>query len=333
MLKIIIFIALTICNFSFAKDYALIGPLNDYSGILSNEDKTQLDKTLMDEYKKSGTQVAVLIVDTLDGQAIEDFSIKMVEKYPLGQKGKDNGVLFTLVVNDRKVRIEVGRGLEGTLTDLKSKRILGQAKPYFKSKDFSKGVVVVVNEILKTIQPDLTEIVEKQETKEVVMTPEQIHQEELKRIREKEEYDRSVALFWTIAGLVSVFCLGGFFVYSGIKAHKEIDQLKTDHLLLQESLWTIDQNIPLIDNLFNSRMEYSKKKSKLNAINSCSDKFKDEESDLINKENDLKYSIRAVEDQIKQMESDPFRTNPQSMLNNLPDGVNRRDVEIAKYLK
>lgn len=333
MPKIIILIMLTICNIGFAKDYVLNGPINDYSNILSEKDKSQLTQSLMDEYKKSGTQVAVLIIDSLDGQSIEEFSIKMVEKYPLGQKGKDNGILFTLVVNDRKVRIEVGRGLEGTLTDLKSKRVLGQAKPYFKSKQFSDGVVIVVNEIVKTIQPDLNEIVEKQEVTEVALTPEQAKQLDLKRIREKEEYDRSVALFWTFAVLFLVLGLGVFFVYSSINTHKAIKKVKADYLFLQESLWQIDQNIPMIDNLFEKRMEYSKKQKTLSEIKSYTDKFSNDESDLINKEKNLKQSINDIDNQIKSLESDPYKKNPLGMLNNLPSGINNRDIEIAKYLK
>lgn len=329
MLKIIILIMLTMCNIGFAKDYALNGPINDYSNILSEKDKSQLTQSLMDEYKKSGTQVAVLIIDSLDGQSIEEFSIKMVEKYPLGQKGKDNGVLFTLVVNDRKVRIEVGRGLEGTLTDLKSKRVLSQAKPYFKSKQFSEGVVIVVNEIVKTIQPDLTEFVEN----EIVLTPEQIEQANLKRIREKEEYDRSLALFWTFASLFGVMGLGVFFSYSSFKIHSSIKKVKEDHLFLKESLWTLDQNIPLIDTLFDKRMNYSHKQSKLNEIKSYTDKFANDTTNLINQENELQHSIKDLDSQIKTLESDSYKDNPFSMLTNLPSGVNHRDIEIAKYLK
>ena len=64
---------LTMCNIGFAKDYALNGPINDYSNILSEKDKSQLTQSLIDEYKKSGTQVAVLIIDSIDGQSIEEF--------------------------------------------------------------------------------------------------------------------------------------------------------------------------------------------------------------------------------------------------------------------
>jgi uncharacterized protein len=116
------------------------GYVNDQAGMLSPEAAGQLERTLADFDRSDSTQVAILTVPTLEGEPIEDYSIKVVEKWGVGRKGKDNGVLFLVAKQERKVRIEVGRGLEGVLTDLLSGRIIDQViKPAFKAGQIDQG--------------------------------------------------------------------------------------------------------------------------------------------------------------------------------------------------
>jgi len=125
------------------------GYVNDYAGILSASAENQLNAALLQFDTSDSTQVAVLTIPTLDGEVLEEFSIRAVDSWGMGQKGKDNGVLLLIVQKERKVRIEVGRGLEGVLTDLLAGRIIDQVIiPYFKSGQFDKGAIAGVNAII-----------------------------------------------------------------------------------------------------------------------------------------------------------------------------------------
>lgn len=129
---------------------AFRGYVNDYAKIISPETVQELEEALRSFAETDSTQVAVLTIDTLDGDAIEDFSIRTVEKWGVGQRGKDNGVLLLVVKNDRKLRIEVGRGLEGVLTDLAAGRIIDYViRPPFKEGRFDDGIMAGVAAIIQ----------------------------------------------------------------------------------------------------------------------------------------------------------------------------------------
>ena len=135
----------------------LSGRVNDYAGILSSQTIYDLENQLKAHEQKTSDQVAVLTVANLEGQAIEDFSMKVVETWKLGQKEKDNGVLLLISKDDRKLRIEVGRGLEGVLTDARCSQIIRhQIVPRFKKGDFDGGVKAGVSAILGTIDGTYT---------------------------------------------------------------------------------------------------------------------------------------------------------------------------------
>lgn len=109
--------------------------------MLSEDAKARLAARLKAHEDASGQQFAVLTVPSLEGDAVEDFSIRVVESWKLGKKGKDDGLLLLVVPNDRKVRIEVGYGLEGTLTDALTSRIIrGVIGPAFRSGDYEGGI-------------------------------------------------------------------------------------------------------------------------------------------------------------------------------------------------
>ncbi len=116
------------------------GYVNDYAGMISAESEARLSQVLRDFDGSDSTQVAILTIDTLDGDPLEDFSIRVVDSWKVGQKGRDNGVLLLVVKNDRKIRLEVGRGLEGVLTDLLSGRIIDQViAPQFRAGHLDQG--------------------------------------------------------------------------------------------------------------------------------------------------------------------------------------------------
>lgn len=129
------------------------GYVNDFAGILTSQQTAELEKKLLQYESETSNQIAVLAIPSLEGDSLEDFSIRVVESWKVGQKGKDNGVLILVALSDRKIRIEVGRGLEGSLTDLVSGRIIDEImKPAFKQKDYYKGLDDAVNSVALAVK-------------------------------------------------------------------------------------------------------------------------------------------------------------------------------------
>jgi uncharacterized protein len=132
---------------SFALDIPrLTGYINDQAGMVSPETELQLENYLRELERTDSTQVAVLTIPSLEGEVLEDFSIRVAEAWGLGQKEKDNGILLLVSRDDRKIRIEVGYGLEGELTDLLAGRIIdNEITPHFRQGDFDGGIMAGVN--------------------------------------------------------------------------------------------------------------------------------------------------------------------------------------------
>lgn len=121
---------------------ALKSRVNDYANIINKNDEAELENYLSSLEDSTGAQVAVLTIPSLKGEDIASFSMKVVEKWKLGKKGEDNGALLLVALNEHDVRIEVGYGLEGKLTDAKCGLILRNVIiPQFKNGDYSKGIV------------------------------------------------------------------------------------------------------------------------------------------------------------------------------------------------
>ncbi|MBK8396687.1 MAG: TPM domain-containing protein [Leptospiraceae bacterium] len=152
------FIAFILANSIYALEVPrLSGRVIDEVGILSNEEKKSLEIKLKEHEKKTSNQVVVLIIPSLEGEVLEEYSIKVASTWKLGQKGKDNGVLLLIAKNDRKLRIEVGYGLEGSLTDVLSSQIIRrEITPEFKKGNFPLGVEQGVDAILGAIQGSYT---------------------------------------------------------------------------------------------------------------------------------------------------------------------------------
>ena len=131
----------------------LTGRIVDVAHLLPADLAASLAAELAAHEARTGNQVALLTLPSLEGEPLEEFSHRVATTWKLGQKGTDNGVLILVVPNDRKVRIEVGYGLEGTLTDLKSSRIIREEMvPRFRNGDFSGGIAAGVKAVLGTIE-------------------------------------------------------------------------------------------------------------------------------------------------------------------------------------
>src|SRR5258708_37997576 len=138
-------LALLVCwAFAAAADVAvppLVGRLVDQTGTLSSGDVASLQQTLRDFEARKGSQIAVLIVPTTAPETIEQYSLRVAETWKIGRKKIDDGALVVVAKDDRKLRIEVGYGLEGALTDVTSQRIIDEViTPRFRSGDFTGGV-------------------------------------------------------------------------------------------------------------------------------------------------------------------------------------------------
>src|SRR5665213_3754694 len=130
----------------------LVGRVVDQTGTLSSDDIDSLTQKLKDFEARKGSQIAVLIVPTTAPETIEQYSIRVAEAWKIGRKKIDDGAILLVAKNDRKLRIEVGYGLEGALTDVTSKRIIDEIiTPRFRSGDFAGGISDGVDRIMSVV--------------------------------------------------------------------------------------------------------------------------------------------------------------------------------------
>lgn len=145
------------------------GFVTDITQTLNQNQKAGIEQDLSQFQKETGNEIAVLIVKTTAPETIEEYSIHVTDAWKIGQKKIDNGILFTIAMDDRTMRIEVGRGLEGALTDGESVQIINQhIKPLFQQGKFFEGIqagLTVMKQIAKgefdkntlsTTNPDMT---------------------------------------------------------------------------------------------------------------------------------------------------------------------------------
>jgi len=129
--------------------------VTDLAGLFSSTTVTTMETELEALERETGAQVAVLTIPSLEGQPLEDFSMRVVDAWELGTRERDNGVLILIARDDRKIRIEVGYGLEGALPDVLCGRIIDNAmKPAFRQGDFSGGTQRAVELIVGLVKGD-----------------------------------------------------------------------------------------------------------------------------------------------------------------------------------
>lgn len=147
---LVLLLALAAAPASAEPDYpALTGRVVDQAGLLGAQSRTALEAKLAQHEAKTGEQVVVATVDFLDGQSIEDYGVGLGRHWGIGGKGEDNGALLIVAPNEREVRIEVGYGLEGKLTDaLASQIVQNEILPRFRAGDMAGGVVAGTEAVL-----------------------------------------------------------------------------------------------------------------------------------------------------------------------------------------
>jgi uncharacterized protein len=152
VLAIALFLALAFPAFADVAVPELTGRVVDQTGTLSSSDIAALSQKLLDFENRKGSQIAVLIVPTTQPETIEQFSIRVAEAWKIGRKKIDDGAILVVAKNDRHLRIEVGYGLEGALTDVTSRRIIDEViTPKFRTGDFAGGISEGVDRMIRVI--------------------------------------------------------------------------------------------------------------------------------------------------------------------------------------
>ena len=131
------------------------GYVNDFAGVLSVSTKSNLENLCTQVDRQAHAQIAVVTIKTLDNdEPIDDFAVALEEKWKVGAKGTDRGVLMLVVMNPRKYRIEVGYGLEGILNDAKVGDIGRMMVPSLRQNDYNTGITIGVQEIARVVAAD-----------------------------------------------------------------------------------------------------------------------------------------------------------------------------------
>lgn len=193
--KNILFVVLIVfvCSVVSAKYPSPVGHVNDFAKILPQDVKERIEAKLSDYEKQTSIQIVVVTTKTLGGKSIEDWTIELAEEWEVGQKGKDNGVVFAVAPNEREMRIEVGYGLEWILTDGRCGRIRDKyARPYFRKGNYAKGIENTVDAIINELG---------------IMSPAERAEErakaEAERKKAEEEAARSVRSFMLVVLIIS----------------------------------------------------------------------------------------------------------------------------------
>jgi uncharacterized protein len=127
--------------------------LTDKAGLLDASQAEALNRKLADFERQSGAQFIIYVFPSIEGESIEDFTIRCVQRWKVGQKKYDNGLVLFVFVKERKVRIEVGYGLEGTITDAFSSRVIREyIAPHFRQADWAGGLNAAADAIIAKIR-------------------------------------------------------------------------------------------------------------------------------------------------------------------------------------
>lgn len=156
----VFFTLLAVSLFSYAYAYVSpgksVGFVNDFASIISPEKQSELETTLRAFEEKTSHEVVVVTIATLGDDYIENYALKLFEEWKIGKEGADNGILFLIAPNEKKVRIEVGYGLEGALVDSEANTIIQEyVLPAFRTNDYEKGIVFGVEGIISATEGEV----------------------------------------------------------------------------------------------------------------------------------------------------------------------------------
>ncbi len=212
LLTFLSFSLFLICSNVFASE---INPtsefyINDFANVLSNETKKYILDNSATLCEKTKAQVVVVTVNSLDGKDLDDFSLELFRSWKIGDKDLNNGLLILLSINDRKVKVEVGTGLEGRINDSKAGRFLDDySVPYFKNDDWDTGIKNLYSALMSEVYSEYN-----------LEMPTEVSSVVSECQNTAEESDDGIAL--GIAVLVLVVIFGGIVPFFRRKRHPEL---------------------------------------------------------------------------------------------------------------
>lgn len=153
LLLVLMLLIFTICPAAALEVPKLQGRVNDLAGLISRGTEAELERRMAELESSDSTQLVILTITSLEGEVLEEYSIKVAEEWGIGQKGYDNGALLLVSKNDRAVRLEVGYGLEGSLTDLLAGRIIdNEILPNFSAGRFDAGFLKGIEAVTAAVK-------------------------------------------------------------------------------------------------------------------------------------------------------------------------------------
>ncbi|MBI2064505.1 MAG: TPM domain-containing protein [Candidatus Yanofskybacteria bacterium] len=202
----------------------------DFAGVLPAELEKSLNAQLESYKEKTSIEIAVVTVSSLQQYTVEDFTIRLAQNWGVGNKEKDNGIVLLLAPNEREVRIEVGYGLEGDLTDGQSGSILDEnAVPYFRNDDWAGGVNATVSALInylgqKNYQTRLTEKIEREKSEQVRRA-----QAEAERVKRNAEIAAAMGTFFFFAVPALIVVIGSVAFYFWYKRRKLLKEMQKEN--------------------------------------------------------------------------------------------------------
>ncbi len=154
LLKVLLFV-IVFTNLCFSEDLSKIQPkgfVSDYANIISIENRNKLESILYSLEKQSSIEMEVVVLNTIEDRSIEEVAVELFENWKIGKKGKDNGLLFIISMKERRMRIEVGYGLEEAIPDGLAGRIRDTFTiPNFKKGDFNQGIYLTTLALINVV--------------------------------------------------------------------------------------------------------------------------------------------------------------------------------------
>lgn len=222
----------------------LKSPVMDQAGVLKQDQKNQLETKIRQIWEQEKqVQISVLIIPSLEGEVIEDYSIKVAEKWLLGTKREDNGLLILIAMQDRQMRIEVGNGIEGVITDSKSGRMINDMKSYMRDKDVYGAINSTVDQIHELMKANTPEALSERAATEKYAAERKAEQDKIDSEQRAAKMDQ-IAKIAVWALVVFLFLLAAYnLVDNYINLPKEIKSLKSEKERVESRIKTENANL------------------------------------------------------------------------------------------
>ena len=222
----------------------LTRPVMDQAQVLSAADRSKLDQEIRQIWEQEKqVQISVLIVPTLAAENLEEYSIKVAEKWQLGTQKDGNGLLILIAMQEHKMRIEVGNGIEGVVTDSQSGHMIANMKPYMRNNDVYGALHSTIGDIHKLMQANTPEAIAQREADEKAAA-------EQKAAQDKIDAQNRAALMEKVAQgsvwllIIVLFLVAGYnFFDSYATIPKELKSLQDDKVRTQQKINTENANL------------------------------------------------------------------------------------------